>query len=181
MKPAWPLGRELCQYEYNVSSTYASRSQTLSTTFARSFSITFFLCPSQGPSVMQDIIKIKKWVGGWMRVDFPKKSYVHVQKQKCGISNDVFFAQAELRKFKSQYIVLNWGTSSHSILGCAVLNYAILAVAPTGIVLVCSVLIKHNRISWRVTRIRTLGKYHDRRPQGQSFIKGQYVETKATS
>ena len=26
-----------------------------------------------------------------MRVDFPKKSYVHVQKQKCGISNDVFF------------------------------------------------------------------------------------------
>ena len=34
-----------------------------------------------------------------------------------------------------------------SHLGCAVLNYAILAVAPTGIVLVCSVLIKHNRIS----------------------------------
>ena len=25
-----------------------------------------------------------------MRVDFPKKSYVHVQKQKYGISNDVF-------------------------------------------------------------------------------------------
>ena len=44
-----------------------------------------------------------------MRVDFPKKSYVHVQKQKCEISNDVFFffAEAELRKFKSQYIVLN--------------------------------------------------------------------------
>ena len=50
-----------------------------------------------------------------MRVDFPKKSYVHVQKQKCGISNDVFFffffffffAEAELRKFKSQYFVLN--------------------------------------------------------------------------
>ena len=46
-----------------------------------------------------------------MRVDFPKKSYVHMQKQKCGISNDVFFcfffAEAELRKFKSQYIVLN--------------------------------------------------------------------------
>ena len=65
-----------------------------------------------------------------------------------------------------------------SHLGCAVLTYAILAVAPTGIVSVCSVLIKHNR---RVTRIRTLGKHHDRRPQGQSFIKGQYVETKATS
>ena len=26
-----------------------------------------------------------------MRVDFPKKNYVHLQKQKCGISNDVFF------------------------------------------------------------------------------------------
>ena len=25
-----------------------------------------------------------------MNVDFPKKSYVLVQKQKCGISNDVF-------------------------------------------------------------------------------------------
>ena len=51
-----------------------------------------------------------------MRVDFPKKNYVHVQKQKCGISNDVFlFAEAELRKFKSQYIVLNWGTSSHRL------------------------------------------------------------------
>ena len=54
-----------------------------------------------------------------MRVDFPKKSNVLVQKQKCGISN----------------------------LGCAVLNCAILAVASTGIVLVCSVLIKHDRIS----------------------------------
>ena len=51
-----------------------------------------------------------------MRVDFPKKSYVHVQKQKCEISNDVFFfSEAELRKFKSQYIVLNWGTSSHRL------------------------------------------------------------------
>ena len=51
-----------------------------------------------------------------MRVDFPKKSYVRVQKQKCGISNDVFlFAEAELRKFKSQYFVLNWGTSSHRL------------------------------------------------------------------
>ena len=48
-----------------------------------------------------------------MRVDFPKKSYVHVQKQKCGISNDVFFLRK--RKFKSQYIVLNWGTSSHRL------------------------------------------------------------------
>ena len=47
--------------------------------------------------------------------------------------------------------------------------------------LVCSILIKHDRISWRVTRIQTLGKHHDRRPQGQSFLKGQYVETKVTS
>ena len=39
-----------------------------------------------------------------------------------------------------------------------------------------SVFIKHDRISWRVTRIRTLGKHHDRKPQGQSFLKGQYVE-----
>ena len=37
------------------------------------------------------------------------------------------------------------GPKSH--LGGAVLNCAILAVAPTGIVLVCSVLIKHDRIS----------------------------------
>ena len=34
-----------------------------------------------------------------------------------------------------------------SHLGGAVLNCAILAVAPTGIVLVCSILIKHDRIS----------------------------------
>ena len=52
-----------------------------------------------------------------MRVDFPKKSYVHVQKQKCGISNDVFFCGsgtaeiqvtvycAKLRNFKSQIVL----------------------------------------------------------------------------
>ena len=40
-----------------------------------------------------------------MRVEFPKKSNNLVQKQKCGISNDVFF----LRKRKC-------GNSSHSIL-----------------------------------------------------------------
>ena len=40
-----------------------------------------------------------------MRMDFPKKSNVLMQKQKCGISNDVFF----LRK-------RNCGNSSHSIL-----------------------------------------------------------------
>ena len=53
-----------------------------------------------------------------MRVDFPKKSYVHVQKQKCGISNDVFcfcgsgtaeiqvtVYCAKLRNFKSQIVL----------------------------------------------------------------------------
>ena len=38
-----------------------------------------------------------------MRVEFPKKSNILVQKQKCEISN----AEAEMRKFKSQYIVRN--------------------------------------------------------------------------
>ena len=88
-KPAWPLGRELCQYEHNVSSN-TSHSQTLTITFARSIPIPLFLCPSEGPSIMYVSTKIKKWVGGWMNVDFPKKSNVLVQKQKCGISNDVF-------------------------------------------------------------------------------------------
>ena len=53
-----------------------------------------------------------------MRVDFPKKSNVLVQKQKCGISNDVFScrsgtaeiqvtvycAKAELLNFETKYI-----------------------------------------------------------------------------
>ena len=43
--------------------------------------------------------------------------------------------------------------------GGVVLNCALLAVVPAGIVLVCFVLIKHDRISRRVTRVRTLGKY----------------------
>ena len=47
-----------------------------------------------------------------MRVDFPKKSYVHVQKQKCGISNESGTAEiqvtvycAKLRNFKSQIVL----------------------------------------------------------------------------
>ena len=52
-----------------------------------------------------------------MRVDFPKKSNVLVQKQKCGISNDVFSCGsgtaeiqvtvycAKLRNFKSQIVL----------------------------------------------------------------------------
>ena len=42
-------------------------------------------------------------------------------------------------------------------------------------VLFSTVLIKHDRISWRVTRSRTLGKHHGRRPLGQ------YVEPNASS
>ena len=53
-----------------------------------------------------------------MRVDFPEKSNVLVQKQKCGISNDVFSCGsgtveiqvtvycAKLRNFKSQIVCL---------------------------------------------------------------------------
>ena len=33
----------------------------------------------------------------------------------CRSKSRLFFAEAELRKFKSQYIVLNWGTSSHRL------------------------------------------------------------------
>ena len=52
-----------------------------------------------------------------MRVDFPKKSNVLMQKQKCGISNDVFSCgsgtaeiqvtvySAELRNLKSQIVL----------------------------------------------------------------------------
>ena len=50
-----------------------------------------------------------------MRVDFPKKSNVLVQKQKCGISNDVFSCGtaeiqvsaycAKLGNFKSQIVL----------------------------------------------------------------------------
>ena len=52
-----------------------------------------------------------------MRVDFPKKSNVLVQKQKCGISNDVFPCGsgtseiqvtvycAKLRNFKSEIVL----------------------------------------------------------------------------
>ena len=47
-----PLCRELCQYEHNVKSTYASRSQALTTTFVKSIPIPLFLCASEGPSFM---------------------------------------------------------------------------------------------------------------------------------
>ena len=111
--PVWLLGRELCQYEHNVSSTYASRSQTLAMTFARSSS-----------SVLQRVHhscktarKLKNgWVVEWEWI-FQRKSNVLVQKQKCGISNDVFSCRsgtaelqitvccAKLRNFKSQIVL----------------------------------------------------------------------------
>ena len=51
-------------------------------------------------------------MGGWLN----ESGFAKEKNQKCGISNDVFFfSEAELRKFKSQYIVLNWGTSSHRL------------------------------------------------------------------
>ena len=52
-----------------------------------------------------------------MRVEFPKKSNILVQKQKCGISNDAFSCGsgnaeiqvavycAKLRNFKSQIVL----------------------------------------------------------------------------
>ena len=46
-----------------------------------------------------------------MRLDFPKESNVLVQKQKCGISNDVF--SCESGTVELQYIVRNCGTSSY--------------------------------------------------------------------
>ena len=60
-----------------------------------------------------------------------------------------------------------------SHLGGAVLNCAILAVAPIGIVLVTPFLSSmiESADVWQ-----GLGKHHDRKPQGQSFLKGQYVE-----
>ena len=131
-----------------------------------------------------------------LRRNFKPKN-IHVWKRNCRTSSHIIICVRK-RNFKSHnslyveslWFLCNnpkclgaqaWRPLCQSHLGGAVLNCVILAVAPTGIVLVCSVLIKHDRISWRVTRIRTLGKHHDRRPQGQSFLKGQYVEMKATS
>ena len=69
--------------------------------------ISLLLCPSENSSFMLDSTKIKKWVGGGMKVDFLRNSNVLVQKQKCGISSEVasFLAEAELLNFKSQNIL----------------------------------------------------------------------------
>ena len=72
-----------------------------------------------------------------MRVDFPKKSNVLVQKQKCGISNDVFscgsgtaeiqvtVSCAKLRYFKSQIVLCAKADPSHSIFPVRKRNCAI--------------------------------------------------------
>ena len=49
-----------------------------------------------------------------MTVYFPKKSNVLVQRS-AEFQMTSFLAEAELRKFKSQYIVRNCGTSSHRL------------------------------------------------------------------
>ena len=80
-----------------------------------------------------------------MRVDFPKKSNVHVQKQKCGISNDVFFCGsgtaeiqvtvycAKLRNFKSQIVLCESRTAElrdivYSLCGSGTSSYSIFFV-----------------------------------------------------
>ena len=86
----------------------------------------------------------------------------YVWKRNCRTSSHIIVCVRK-RNFKSHYCM--WNLSGflcnnpkcpgvqgqrplcQSHLGGAVLNCAILAVAPTGIVLVCSVLIKHGRIS----------------------------------
>ena len=73
------------------------------------------LCFSVLQRVHQDSTKIKKWMGGWMRVDFPRKVMFTCRRRSAEFQMTSFFAEAELRKFKSQYIVLNWGTSSHRL------------------------------------------------------------------
>ena len=114
MKPAWPLGRELCQYEHNVSSTYASRSQTLSTTFASQL-----LCFSVLQRVHQSCKTSRKLRNGWgveWEWIFQRKVMFTCRSRSAEFQmTSFFFAEAELRKFKSQYIVLNWGTSSHRL------------------------------------------------------------------
>ena len=142
-------------------------------------------------------LKVKALV--WKRnCETSSRTKFIVWKWNCVTSKPQYFpcAEAELRHFRAPshtlFCMRNSGNLSLSIflvrrrnfkpknIPCVEaelqkFNYVILAVAPTGIVLVCSVLVKHDRISWLVTRIRTSGKHHDRRPQGQSFLKGQYV------
>ena len=78
------------QYEHNVSSTYASRSQTLTKTLPGS---SRFLCFSVLQRVHRSCKTARKlrnwWVVEWEWI-FQKQSNFLVQKQKCGISSNVF-------------------------------------------------------------------------------------------
>ena len=52
-----------------------------------------------------------------MRVDFPKKSNVLVQKQKCGISNDVFSCRSGTAKIQVPiYCAKLWKIKSQIVL-----------------------------------------------------------------
>ena len=54
------------------------------------------------------------WVVEWEWI-FQRKVMFTCRSRSTEFQMTSFFAEAELRKFKSQYIVLNWGTSSHRL------------------------------------------------------------------
>ena len=54
------------------------------------------------------------WVVEWEWI-FQRKVMFTCRRRSAEFQMTSFFAEAELRKFKSQYIVLNWGTSSHRL------------------------------------------------------------------
>ena len=56
-------------------------------------------------------------MGGWLNESgfFKEKLCSRAEAEVRNFKWRLFFAEAELRKFKSQYIVLNWGTSSHRL------------------------------------------------------------------
>ena len=56
-------------------------------------------------------------MGGWLNESgFSKEKLCsRAEAEVRNFKWRLFFAEAELRKFKSQYIVLNWGTSSHRL------------------------------------------------------------------
>ena len=96
----------------------------------------------------------------------------HVWKRNCRTSSHIIVSMWHLSGFLCNNPKCP-GTQGRrplcqSHLGGAVLNCDVFAVAPTGIVLVCSVLIKHDRISW------TLGIRQKSRPKtaGTKLPKG---------
>ena len=54
------------------------------------------------------------WVVEWEWI-FQRKVMFTCRRRSAEFQMTSFCAEAELRKFKSQYIVLNWGTSSHRL------------------------------------------------------------------